>query len=145
MLIRQSNTSSLLFPPDRSYTYKDSRPIIHQPSILLFIQITSFILKGNVSTVLSLARNPDLLTQRREWGRQVLHLRRKNAAHGQQHWNLWAQSVGLEAAEPSEPLGEQNNTDTMEGKAACREVTAVNIFGSRHSLFLEVASNIGNW
>lgn len=52
--------------------------------------------------------------------------------------------MGLEVAEPSKQLGEQNDTDSMEGKAACSEVTTVNIFGSRHQLFLEVTSNTGS-
>lgn len=72
---------------------KDNTPIIYQPCILLFSLDTIYLtntlfLKVNVHMILNSARNPGLPTQRKEWGHQVLGLRRKSAVCGLQHWYL---------------------------------------------------------
>lgn len=69
--------------------------------------------------MLNSARNPSLLTQRKEWGHQVLGLHRKNAECGLQRWYPWEQTADPEVAEPSQqwPGGRGEGTN-IEGKAA---------------------------
>lgn len=51
--------------------------------------------------MLSVARNPDLLTQRKEQGHQALGLHKKNVERGLQHRCLAAQTADPEVVQPS--------------------------------------------
>lgn len=67
-----------------------------------FVKIIHLHWTRNNHMTLSITRNLGVFTQRKEGGYQVLGLHRKNAECGLEHWCLWAQTVDLEVAEPSE-------------------------------------------
>lgn len=77
-----------------------------------FVKIIHLHWTRNNHMTLSITRNLGVFTQRKEGGYQVLGLHRKNAECGLEHWCLWAQTVDLEVAEPSEqwPGGGEKQT-----------------------------------